>query len=89
MDVTVSTFVSLAKLAQRVIAVERLVAEIRRIINDLGEQQFNNALAALDDALISSDPRHEMTNAINHLQDAVSLSQQAYLKASSPSGGKN
>jgi hypothetical protein len=39
-------------------------------------------LAALDDALISSDPRHELTNAINHLQDTVSLSQQAYRKAS-------
>jgi hypothetical protein len=76
----VSMFVSLAKLAQRVIAVERLVAELRRIINDLGEQQFDNALAALDDALISSDPRHELTNAINHLQDAASLSQQAYRK---------
>ncbi len=77
----ISTCISLAKLADRVIEDERQLAELRRIINELGEQQVNNALRALRNARISSDPRSELYNAVNHLQDAQSIFQQAYLNA--------
>jgi hypothetical protein len=76
----VSACIPIAKLGERAIADERQLAELRRIINELGEQQHNNALRALDDARISREPRRELANAVNHLQDALSLSRQAYLK---------
>lgn len=77
-----SIFASLAGAAHKSYTNKKLASEIRQIMSKLGEQQFANALVALDDALSSSNPRHELTSAINHLQDAASAFKEAFDKAS-------
>ncbi len=70
-----------AKLAERVIAVERLVDELSRILRELGEVQLQNALETLDKGRDSNDPRRELESAINHLETALSFFQKDYDKA--------
>jgi hypothetical protein len=77
-------YLSLANLAHRVITERKLASELHQMMDDLGDQQFRNAMAAFEDAGLSSNPRHELTNAINHFQDAISLSKAAYGRADFP-----
>lgn len=79
----IKVFISLTRVVLKKIKAKELASEVRQIImSNLGEQQFASARAALDDALISSDPRHELTNAVNHLQDAASAFKEAFDSAS-------
>ena len=82
MEPTISACIAIlnttTKLAERIIAVERLIAELRQITNELGELQLNDALNALDKARISNNPNRELGSAVNHLEDALSLFRQNY-----------
>jgi len=78
-------YMSLAASAgTRVVTYGRLASQIRRIMHDLGEQEFDNARIALADAENSSDPRHELSIAIGHLQSAASNLDAAYQSELAP-----
>jgi hypothetical protein len=70
LDLTI--LVSLGNIAIRTLTQTQLAAQINAIMGDLGVQEVKNAKRALQDALRSSDPRHELISAVNHFQSAAS-----------------
>lgn len=77
--------VSLCNIATRVITQQQLAQEIHDIMDDLGDQEYRNAGQALQDATISSDPRHELISAVNHLQSSASSYESIYAREANKS----
>ncbi len=69
----IAVLTSLGSLATRAITSANLAQQIDALLGDLGEQEFRNAQQAFRDAQTSKAPRHELTNAINHLQSAATI----------------